>query len=165
MIPVVLSSTILIAMVFQTITFFEVSSGDKRHVHRSLETSYSYSHNYVVYHSIDDVRGLSLFQETGHYSYRNNVVFSFGENGRGGYRSLDTSHSSSRNHGARVDVSGRGGDSYHTRNYSSHNLGGRGRLWILKIYYFPVDNNVHEYYRLQYNGHGDDRVDLSDNNG
>ena len=41
-----------------------------------------------------------------------------GDNGRGGYRSQDTRHYYSSNHGARVDVDGRGGCRYHT----SHSL-------------------------------------------
>ena len=64
----------------------EVSSGDGRRGHRSLETSQSSSLSNRVYHSSENFRGGSRSQDTSHYLSRNRGVYHFGVYGRCGTR-------------------------------------------------------------------------------
>ena len=88
-----------------------------------------------------------------------------GENGRGGYRSKDTSHYSSLNHVARVYIRGRGGYSYHNSHYSSHIPGGHGRFLGFSFYSHPVEENVHGDKIVGYSGRGYNRGDVSGDDG
>ena len=106
----------------------EVSAGDGRRGHGSLENSKSYSHNCGVYHIGDNGIGGYRSQETSHSSYRKHGVYQsgdqIGDDGRGGYRSQETNHSSSLNSGPIVNVGGRGGYRSQTIKYPSNNPGG-----------------------------------------
>ena len=103
-----------------------------------------------------------MSQETINSYYRNCGVHHFGDDGRGGYRYQDTSHSYSCNHGAGVDVDRRGGYRSQTNHSSSHNPGGHGRLLSLPASSCTVDDNVDKDERLRYSGQGDERGDTSD---
>ena len=65
-----------------------------------------------------------------------------GDDGRGGYRSQETIHSSPSNRGARIDIDRRGGYRSQTRHSSSHNTVGIGTFLGLSFYYCPVEENV-----------------------
>ena len=68
----------------------------------------------------------------------------FGDNGRGESRSQDTSHSSSCNHGERVDVYSSCGFKSHNSHSSYRILGRRVRLLSSSVYSCPIVDNVHE---------------------
>ena len=73
--------------------------------------------------------------------------------GRYGYRSKDTSHTSSQNVVQNVDGYCRGGYRSHTTHSSSHNPGDHGILFCVYIAYHCVN------YSLRYNLRVDIRVD------
>ena len=75
----------------------EVSLGDERHGHRSLDIIHCSSCNCGGYHSIDV--------------------------GRGGSRSQETRHSSSSNHGTKVNFEGIGRYRHQSTHSSFHNPG------------------------------------------
>ena len=141
----------------------EVSTGDRRRGHRSLETSHSSSHNSSYYHSSDFGRGGYRSQETIHSFYHNRGVYNFCVDGRGGTRSQETSHYSYLNHRARVEVDSKGGYRSHTSHFYSHKPYVSGRLFISSVSSCPIDENVHGGDRVAYSGHGASRGDISCN--
>ena len=59
------------------------------------------------------------------------------------YIGLNNIHYSSRNHGARSHVYGRGGYRSHTSQSSDHNPGGCGILLVISFYSRHVKKNAH----------------------
>ena len=60
-----------------------------------------------------------------------------------GFRIQESSHSSFNNHGEIFEGDGIGGYWYQTRHYSSHNLGGCGRLFCLSVASHHFHENFH----------------------
>ena len=149
-------------------------SGDVSLGYWSRETSHSLSHH----HNNDDISddeslevsdgdgicGHKYFDTIHSYSL-NRGFYHISDNGRGGYRSQDTSHYYSRNCGARVDVEGRGRYRYHISHYSSHKPGCHGVLLSSSVSSYPVEKNVHGDERVGYSGHVAERVDISCDDG
>ena len=102
----------------------EVSLGDVRRRHRSLETSHYSSRNRGGYHSSDGGRGGSRSQETRHTLSKNVGFYNFRVDCRGGTRSQETRHSLSPNCGEIFDVEGRGEYRSQTSHYSLRFSGG-----------------------------------------
>ena len=124
------------------------------HVHRSIDNIHSSSFNLGGYPISDYGRGASMSQGTSHSSSCNGVIYHCGVAGRGVTRALDTIHVSSHNRVSRVDVEGRGGYNLLTSHSSLIFSVSRGILSSLSFTFRPVDENVHEYYRGGYSGHG-----------
>ena len=104
---------------------------DKKHVHRSLETSHSYS----SYCGGSEHR---YFYTRQSYSHKRRVYHSTGVY-IGRSISQEISHSFSHSQGTGFDVEGRGGYISHTSHSSSHNPGDHGRLLTS-----PVSSNCVE---------------------
>ena len=87
--------------------------------------------------------------------YGGEMVYWSDDGGRGVFMSQNTSHSSSCNHGSRVDVYGRGGYRSHTSHSSYHKPGDFVKLLCLSVASFHVHKTVH----------GDEIGDISGDDG
>ena len=129
--------------------------------HRCLETIQPYSQNYRCYNGSDYDRGGFRSQETSCSSSLNCVTYNFGVDGRVETSYQKTIHSSSHNSGARFDVKVRGVYRSQTSHSSSRFSEGCDRFSVLSFTFRPVDENIYEDKIGGYSVHGYDKGDIS----
>ena len=143
----------------------EVSLGDVRRRHRSLETSHYSSRNRGGYHSSDGGRGGSRSQETRHTLSKNVGFYNFRVDCRGGTRSQETRHSLSPNCGEIFDVEGRGEYRSQTSHYSLRFSGGWGGFSGFSFTYCPVYKYFYEDKIVGYSDNISEKGDISCDHG